>query len=292
MANNDIQTARARCLPEQSFCCDSIFLELTTELPGMKRTSKRVSFPNGRGQQLAGILEWPARQPRAFALFSHCFTCTKDLKATVRVSRRLAEHGICVLRYDFTGLADSEGNFSDSNFSSNCQDLLAAARFLDAEFQAPQLLIGHSLGGTATAVTANQIPTAKAVVTIASPSSTQRLADFLDESSPRIMQEGSGTVNIGGFEYTLKPQLLQDLRSYDIPARVAELQTPILLFHSPQDETLPYHWGLKMFEAVTSTKSFITLDESDHLLVNRQDDINFVADLINQWSHRYLVESP
>ncbi len=124
----------------------------------MPRTSKRVSFDNGRGETLTGILESPGQTPTAYALFSHCFTCTKDLKATVRVSRRLAEHGLAVLRYDFTGLADSEGDFSLSNFTTNCQDLLAAARFLQESYEAPALLIGHSLGGTATAVVANQIP--------------------------------------------------------------------------------------------------------------------------------------
>ena len=256
-----------------------------------KRTSERVSFPNGRGQQLSGIMEWPAEPPRAFALFSHCFTCTKDLKATVRVSRRLADNGICVLRYDFTGLADSEGDFSETNFTTNCQDLLAAANFLEEQHQGPSLLIGHSLGGTATATMANQIQSATAVVTIASPSSTERLAGFLVESSPEILAEGSGVVNIGGFQYTLKKQLIDDLRSYEIEQRVAELQSPILIFHSPQDQTLPYSWGLKMFEAANSPKSFVTLDGSDHLLVDRRDDVNFVADMISQWFTRYQPAS-
>ena len=255
----------------------------------MKRTSQRVSFDNGRGQKLSGILEMPTADVRAYALFSHCFTCTKDLKATVRVSRRLAEHGIAVLRYDFTGLADSEGDFSETNFSTNCADLLAAAQFLEREHEAPQLLVGHSLGGTATAVMAKQVPSAKAVVTIASPSSTERLAAFLDRSCPEIAREGSGKVTIGGFEFTLKRQLLDDLLSYDIEQRVGELRSPILIFHSPQDETLPYSWGLKMFDSVNSAKSFVTLDGSDHLLVKRPDDVNYVADMIQQWASRYLV---
>ncbi len=254
----------------------------------MPRSSKRVSFPNGRGQQLAGIMEWPEQPPIAFALFSHCFTCTKDLKATVRVSRRLAEQGICVLRYDFTGLADSEGDFSESNFTTNCQDLLAAAKYLQDHHQAPQLLIGHSLGGTATAVMANQVESAKAIVTIASPSSTARLAGFLAESSPEIETQGQGVVNIGGFDFTLKRQLLEDLQAHDIQQQIGQLKVPILMFHSPQDATLPYSWGLKMFDAVTCTKSFVTLDGSDHLLVRRPDDVTFVADTIALWASRYL----
>lgn len=254
----------------------------------MKRSSKRVTFANGRGQQLTGIMEWPAETPRAFALFSHCFTCTKDLKATVRVSRRLAENGFCVLRYDFTGLADSEGDFSDTNFTTNCQDLLAAARFLNDQFEGPQLLIGHSLGGTATATMANEVPSARAAVTIASPSSTLRLANYLSESNPEIETEGRGVVTIGGFDFALKKQLIDDLRSYDIESRVADLKLPILIFHSPVDRTLSYSWGLKMFDTVQSPKSFVTLDGSDHLLVDRPDDVQFVADTISQWSKRYL----
>ena len=254
----------------------------------MPRKSQRVTFPNGRGQSLTGIIEWPEDEPACFAIYSHCFTCTKDLKASVRVSRRLAENGIAVLRYDFTGLADSEGDFSDTNFTTNCLDLKSAAEFLEREFQGPKLLVGHSLGGTATVVVANEIPTAKAVVTIASPSSTERLAGFLAESAPTIASEGSGVVNIGGFDFALKKQILDDLRSYNIPANVAELKLPMLIFHSPQDKTLPYSWGLKMFDSVTSPKSFITLDNSDHLLVRNPKDIRFVSDMISSWASRYI----
>ncbi|MGI9518878.1 MAG: alpha/beta hydrolase [Pirellulaceae bacterium] len=255
----------------------------------MRGKSNRVTFDNGRGQQLAGIMEWPAESPpRAFALFSHCFTCTKDLKATVRVSRRLAEHGFCVLRYDFTGLADSQGDFSKTNFTTNCQDLLAAADFLNDQFEGPALLIGHSLGGTATAMMGNQVVSAKAITTIASPSSTHRLANYLAQTNPEIEEQGSGTVVIGGSQFTLKKQLLDDLRSYDIEKSMGELRLPMLMFHSPLDQTLPYSWGLKMFDSVNSPKSFITLDGSDHLLVNRPDDVNYVADLIEQWMGRYI----
>ena len=254
----------------------------------MKRKSQRITFENGRGQTLSGILEMPEGEVHQFALFSHCFTCTKDLKATVRISRRLAEHGIGVLRYDFTGLADSEGDFSETNFTTNCQDFLAAADFLQQDFQPPSLLIGHSLGGTATAVMANQIESAKAVVTIASPSSTERLAGFLDKSCPAIALEGAGIVNIGGFDFTLKKQLLDDLLSHDIEALVSQLKLPILIFHSPEDATLPYTWGLKMFDSVASPRSFVTLPDSDHLLVKRREDVLYVADLIHLWATRYL----
>ena len=253
-----------------------------------KPTSKRVKFDNGRGEVLSGIMEWPAGVPQAFALFSHCFTCGKDLKATVRISRRLAEHGVAVLRYDFTGLGDSDGDFSQTNFTTNCQDIEAAARFLQEKHSAPSLLIGHSLGGTASATTANKIDSVRAVVTIASPGSTLRLAEFLSESNPQIEEDGEGTVNIGGFNYLLRRQLLEDLRSFDIETEIGKLRLPILMFHSTADRTLPYSRGVRMFEAVTSPKSFVTLDGSDHLLVDRPDDANYVADMIQGWSSRYL----
>ena len=255
------------------------------------RITKRVSFPNGRGQTLAGVMEWPQGTPRAFALFSHCFTCTKDLKATVRISRALAEQGICVLRYDFTGLADSEGDFSETNFTTNCQDLTAAVHFLEQEYAAPQLLIGHSLGGTATAFMANHIESARCIVTIASPSSTERLANFLLECEPNIGRVGEGLVNIGGFDYLIKHQLIDNLRSIQIEEALEQLSRPVLIFHSPQDETLPYHWGLKMFNTIQSPKTFVTLDDSDHLLVKRPDDVDFVASMITTWSSRFLDES-
>lgn len=230
----------------------------------------------------------PAGKPRAFASFSHCFTCGKDLKSSVRISRRLAHHGLAVLRYDFTGLGESEGDFSRTNFTTNCQDIQAAARFLEDEFSAPKLLIGHSLGGTASAITANTIESVRAVATIAAPSSTRRLARFLADSNPQIQNEGVGVVNIGGFNYTLRRQLLEDLQTWDIESEISRLQLPILMFHSPADTTLPYDWGLRMFEATTSPKSFVTLDGSDHLLVSRPDDANYVADIIDGWSSRYL----
>ena len=254
----------------------------------MKRTSTRVSFDNGRGQKLSGIIEWPVGKPQSFVIFSHCFTCTKDLKATVRISRRLAENGFSVLRFDFTGLADSEGDFPETNFSTNCLDLKAASRFLSKEFEPPELLVGHSLGGTATALTADDIESVKAIVTIASPGSTVRLADYLSGANPEIESRGRGKVTIGGFDFLLKKQLLDDLRSYNIESAISKVNLPMLIFHSPEDQTLPYSWGLKMFDTVKSPKSFVTLDGSDHLLVNRPDDVNFVADLITQWSQRFL----
>lgn len=255
----------------------------------MKRKSKRVAFDNGRGQQLVGIMDWPPAEPVAFGLFSHCFTCGKDLKAIVRISRRLVEHGFCMLRYDCTGLGESGGEFSDTNFSTTCQDLLAAASFLSRDFRGPNLLVGHSMGGSSTVATALEIETAKAAVTIASPGCTKRLAGFLSQANPEIETTGQGVVNIGGTDFLLKRQLLDDLREQDIQARMSELRLPILMFHSPADQILPYEMGLRMFEAARSPKSFVTLDGADHLLVGQGADVLFVADMIWTWSKRYLI---
>ncbi len=255
----------------------------------MKRLSKRVSFDNGRGERLAGIMDWPVTEsPRAFATFSHCFTCGKDLKANVHIARRLAEHGFCVLRYDFTGIGESQGDFSQTNFTTNCDDLRAAVAFLTREFSPPQLLVGHSMGGTATAVTANEFDSVRAVATLASPGSTHRLAGVLVQSNPEIAATGEGIVKIGGTDYTIRRQLLEDLRARDIEAELAALRLPILMLHSPDDETLPYGWGLKMFDAVQSPKSFVSLDGANHLLTRRAGEPKYVADLIHHWSSRYL----
>ena len=254
----------------------------------MNRHSQRVRFDNGRGQLLAGILDLPESEPAFYAVFSHCFTCTKDIKATVHISRHLTQYGIGTLRYDFTGLGDSQGKFSDTNFSTNCQDLLAACRFLGEQYSPPRLLIGHSLGGTATVTTANDVGSAQAVVTIASPSSTRHLAGFLEKTNPEIDRQGEGDVVIGGRTFRLKKQLLDSLRSHNIETTTAELKKPILMFHSPADMTVPYEWGLRMFELALSPKAFITLDGADHLLINQSGDVPFVADSIGHWVGRYV----
>jgi len=253
----------------------------------MSRKSIRVSFPNADGDNLVGILERSQEPPRAFALFSHCFTCGKDLKSIVRISRQLAQRGWGVLRFDFTGLYHSSGDFSATNLTTNVSDIHAAAAFMWANYQAPQLLIGHSLGGTAMALAANQVDSAKALVTIASPGSTDRLARFLETENPSIQSQGVGSVSIGGRQYELRRQLLEDLRSYEVEQVLSQLRVPILMFHSPQDQTLPYAMGLKMFGAAVGRKSFVTLDGADHLLTNQPLDIEFVAETITVWARRY-----
>lgn len=251
------------------------------------RNSRKTYFENGEGTRLCGIIDSPDGELKAAAVFAHCFTCTKDLKAIVKISRRLAEHGIAVLRFDFTGLGDSGGSFSDSNFDTCRQDMFAAANHMAQETQSPELLIGHSLGGAAAMTVASKIESVKAMVTIASPSSTIHLADFLSRTNPDIVEKGEGEVEIGGRTYLLKKQLIDNLRQQDLPSSLEQLTIAHLIFHPDEDETLPYWHAEKMFELTGGPKSMVTLDKSDHLLVTRRDDCDFVADLIDRWLQRF-----
>ncbi|MBX3418387.1 MAG: alpha/beta hydrolase [Pirellulaceae bacterium] len=253
------------------------------------RNSQRVKFPNQAGQQLAGILELPVEgEPRGFAVFSHCFTCTKDLKAIVRISRRLAELGLGVLRYDFTGLGDSQGDFSATTFRDNVADVTAAAEFLQAQYAAPAILIGHSLGGAASIVAARALPSVKCLVNIASPAHTLHLANHLVKMNPEIASQGSGEVVIGGQRHLIRMPMIEVLRAHDHPQELRELKLPLLVMFSPQDETLPYEHGLEKFRQAGGPTSFINLEGTDHLLVNDPTAPGYVADLINAWAARYV----
>lgn len=253
------------------------------------RKSERVYFENADGIRLAGILDYNQAGNRAFALFSHCFTCNKDLKAIVKISRRLAEHGIAVLRFDFEGLGDSKGSFSDSNLETNLRDVRAAVEFLAAHHEPPQLLIGHSLGGSAMLTLAEEVDSARALVTIASPSTTEHLIKHLSSESPAIVSEGEGEVVIGGRTWLIKKQFLENLAQYDLNQSLKELTKPHFIIHPSTDETLAYWHAEKMFELTGGPKSVLTLDESDHLLVVRADDAVYVANMIASWVERYLA---
>lgn len=253
------------------------------------RKSVRVHFPNARGERLAGIVDTNG-SPKYFSIFSHCFTCSKDLKAIARISRILAERGIGVLRYDYTGLGDSQGEFAETNFTTTCDDTVAAARFLEQEYQAPKLLIGHSLGGTATYQVAGSVPSARAAVTIASPSCTTHLSDFLSASDPDIDRLGQGTVVIGNRPIPITAQLMNDLRSQDIPQRIREFPLPLLLIHSPADETLPYWHSLNALRWTEGRSSLLTLPGSNHLLTDEAADLALVAESIVAFADRYCLE--
>lgn len=248
----------------------------------------RVQFPGALGHTLVGRLDVPAHEPRAYAIFAHCFTCTKDLKAANWISRELVDRRIALLRFDFTGLGESGGDFADTNFSTNLADLVAAADFLRREHRAPQMLVGHSLGGTAVLLAAQRIPEAAAVATIAAPAQTGHLAGLLAQQAPRLSGQEVAEIDVMGRRVRIKGQLLEDLRQYDVPAAVAALRRPLLIFHSPEDEVVSIDQARRIFEAARHPKSFIALDGADHLLIERESDARYVADLLACWARRYL----
>ena len=247
----------------------------------------RITFPNAQGHQLAGVLELP-ESPTAFALFAHCFTCGKDIKAAARISRALHDRGVAVLRFDFTGLGGSDGDFADSNFSSNVADLLAAADWLRQNHQAPALLIGHSLGGAAVLAAAHAVPEAKAVATIAAPAEASHILRQFSGSVDTIRTEGQSTVSLAGRPFTIKRQFLDDVAEQNQASRIARLGKALLVFHSPKDTTVHIEQAQKIYEAARHPKSFISLDDADHLLSNAQD-AEYVASCIVAWASRYVT---
>lgn len=252
---------------------------------------ERVEFQGALGHTLAARLDQPPDQPRAFAVFAHCFTCTKDLKAVTWISRELVDRRIALLRFDFTGLGESGGDFAETNFTSNLADLVAAADFLRSRYQAPQILIGHSLGGTAALAVARQIPEVVAVATIAAPSETRHLRAFLTRQTAELTPEQTAEVDVMGRPVRIKGQLLDDLQQHDIHADLAALGLPLLIFHSPEDDVVSIEEARKIFTTARHPKSFIALDGADHLLIERERDARFVAEMLAVWAGRYLAPS-
>ncbi len=256
----------------------------------MQHEKVRFKTPNGR--ELAGVLERsPAIEHGATALFAHCFTCGKDLKAARNLSLALNQRGINVLRFDFSGLGQSEGEFEDTNFSSNLEDLLAAAAFLEERNCPAEILIGHSLGGAAVLMGADQIPTVKAVVTIGAPSEAHHVKHLFEEHLEDIKGTGDAKVNIGGRPFTIKKQFVHDLNQHNIAQRISKWRKrALLVLHSPQDTIVGIENAREIFEAAHHPKSFVSLDGADHLL-SRESDSRYVGELLASWAERYLEES-
>ena len=243
-----------------------------------------VTFPNGEGHHLAARLDCPVdRAPKAFALFAHCFTCSKNLRSVRSISRALTRHGFGVLRFDFTGLGDSDGDFSHTTFSSNVDDLLAAARFLEAEHRAPALLVGHSLGGAAVLQAAPQIPSAGAVATIGAPSRPAHVQHLLGDRIEEIESRGAARVDIGGRPFTVRKSFLDDLDDREL----GRFRMPLLILHSPQDRTVSIDHAAELYELAVHPKSFISLDGADHLLM-RRSDADYAGSVIGSWADRYI----
>ncbi len=248
---------------------------------------ERFQFTGEGGHQLAAALDLPDGEVQAYALFAHCFTCGKDVLAAKRIATALAARGIAVLRFDFTGLGSSEGDFANSTFSSNVADLVRAADHLRETRGAPALLIGHSLGGAAILAAAGQIPDAKAVVTMAAPSDPAHVTHLFGDRIDDIRTHGEVEVQLAGRPFRIKRQFLDDIAEHSLMAHVAKLHKALLVMHSPTDDTVGIDNATKLFVAAKHPKSFVSLAGSDHLLSGKRDAA-YVADVIAAWAERYI----
>lgn len=268
---------------------------MSTSHPGSPRVdtrSERLSFAGGLGHELSARLERPAEgEPHCYALFAHCFTCTKDFKSGVWISRALASRGVGVLRFDFTGLGQSGGDFADTNFTSNVGDIVAAADYLRTHYTAPTLLVGHSLGGTATLVAAEEIPESRAVAVIASASDTDHLRRTILAQVPAVADVGRGDFQVGGQTYQIKRQLVEDLARQHVLEHVESLDRALLVIHSQGDQTVPVAHGERIFAAAQSPKALVTLAGDDHLLIANREVGPWAGDLIATWAAPYLSHS-
>lgn len=248
-----------------------------------------VTFQGSQGQ-LAGLLEQQNENSKAYVLFAHCFTCGKDFIAASYISQALVKLGFAVLRFDFTGLGNSEGDFADSNFSSNVDDLVAAAEYLSTNFKAPSVLIGHSLGGAAVLRAAAQIPSAKAVVTIAAPADAAHIKNLFQCELETIKQQGEAHVELAGRPFKIKQQFIDDLESHDT-SHIGALNRALLVMHSPLDDTVSIDEAEKIYTAAKHPKSFISLDHANHLLTDKKDAV-YAAQLIASWAERFIDSYP
>ncbi|MEQ8330759.1 MAG: alpha/beta fold hydrolase [Longimicrobiales bacterium] len=252
----------------------------------------RLTFPGAEGHELAARLELPADgEPAAFAVFAHCFTCSKNLKAAVNLTRALAERGLGVLRFDFTGLGESEGDFRDTNFSSNVADLVAAARFLEERYEAPQLFVGHSLGGAAVLLAAAEVASVRAVATLGAPADPAHVLHHVAEDADAIRQRGQATVSIGGRPFQVKAQFLEDLEGQHMREVVSSLGRAVLVLHSPTDTVVGIENAAKVFEMARHPRSFISLDGADHLLTDPGDS-EWIGGVLAAWAARYVDGRP
>ena len=249
--------------------------------------SDRFELVGAQGQRLSGRLDLPEGPVHAHALFAHCFTCTKNSLAAVRIARALTARGIGVLRFDFTGLGQSEGDFADSTFSGSVQDLIAAAQAMLAAGIEPSLLIGHSLGGAAALAAAGELSSLKAVVTIAAPFDVQHVARLFGASLQTLIETGEAEVRLGGRPFLIRRAFVDDLRLHDQGQRIAGLRCALLVLHSPLDDTVDIGNATAIFQAARHPKSFVSLDDADHLLT-RVADANYTAEIIAAWATRYL----
>ena len=253
---------------------------------GAGRT-ERIEFQGSQDATLAARLDLPDGEPRAYALFAHCFTCSKDVFAAARISAGLAGRGFAVLRFDFTGLGASDGDFANTDFSSNVQDLIRAADWLRTDRRAPDLLVGHSLGGAAVLAAAGDIPEARAVATVGAPADPAHVTHNFEADIGRIEAEGAAEVRLAGRTFTIRRQFLEDIEGQRLADRIGTMKKALIVFHAPLDATVGIGNAGAIFQAAKYPKSFVSLDDADHLLTRRADAV-YVADVLASWAVRYL----
>ena len=247
----------------------------------------RLGFEGAMGASLAARLDLPAGPVLAYALFAHCFTCTKDLTAARKIAQALNQQGVAVLRFDFTGLGGSGGDFASTNFTSNLEDLRRAANYMRTEFEAPKLLIGHSLGGAAVLAVASDIPEAMAVATIAAPADIDHVTENFADKLAEIRAAGQANVSLSGRPFVIKKQFLDDLAAHDIEKSAASLHKALLVLHGPLDQTVGINNANRIFTAARHPKSYVSLDQADHLLRD-PDDATYAANVIAAWARPYV----
>ncbi|WP_372887338.1 alpha/beta fold hydrolase [Shimia sp.] len=253
--------------------------------------TERITFPGHDGDQLAARLDLPDGPVLATALFAHCFTCSKDIPAARRIAARLANMGIAVLRFDFSGLGHSQGEFANTGFTSNVADIGAAAAYLAGRDMAPDLLIGHSLGGAAALKAAGEMPGLRAVVTLAAPFDPGHVAHHFSDALPAILRDGAAEVDLGGRPFTISRAFLEDLSASAMTDAIHNLSAALLVMHAPRDEIVGIENASQIFLAARHPKSFVTLDGADHL-ISRAEDAEYVAEVIAAWLARYVALRP
>jgi|APHM01.1.fsa_nt_gi Predicted redox protein, regulator of disulfide bond formation len=249
---------------------------------------EKVRFTNNQGDELAARLDLPTRgAPDAFALFAHCFTCSKDLRAVGAISRALNRQNIAVLRFDFTGLGESEGDFADTNFSSNIDDLVEAADHLAEHHEAPRILVGHSLGGAAVLQAAHRIESAEAVATIGAPYDPEHVTRHLEDALEEIKSSGEARITLAGRTFTIRKQFLEDLAATKMEETIRTLGRALLVLHSPVDQTVGIDNAGRIFKAAKHPKSFVSLDDAHHLLTD-PSDAEYVGVVLGAWARKYV----
>lgn len=250
--------------------------------------SKKVHFEGSKGERLSARIDQPDEgNSRGAVLFAHCFTCSKNLKAVGRISQALTSENISVFRFDFTGLGESKGDFADTNFSSNVEDLVKASEYMAKEFNAPNMLMGHSLGGAAVLQASQHLESIDAVATIGAPCNPQHVAHHLLDKKEEIIEKGEARIKLAGRIFTIKKQFLDDLDEQYMDNLIGNLDKPLLIFHSPVDKTVGIENAAHIYKLAKHPKSFISLDNADHLLTNEKDAL-YVGRVAAAWAERYI----